>query len=258
MKNKDLHDLTREEWLRHAGRPSEKDAAQYQDEFSRRAVKGLRYAKSSDALKDALHRLDKYAEQKTKGSAKAGRRLPLVPRWLSIAAGLLVVVTAALFIWTDTQQPPASLFEEHFAPIGSAIPLTGNLRTTEAERDLKRSALREYENGQYPASIEKFQQYLELQPEDHAVRLYYGIALMADGRSGVAAGQLETVYHRPPTENYRYPAGWYLALAHLQLDEPEQAIRYLKDLANQTQSTFYRNEAESLLQAIPSRGGATK
>lgn len=258
MSDKNSHDLSREEWLRRAGQTNSGENNSYQDEFSRRAVEGLRYANSRESLQEALQRLDRYAGQKTQSSGNTARRRSLVPRWLGLVAGVLLIVAAAIFVWTDAPHPSPSLFEEYFAPIPSAIPLTGNLRNPEKGYDLKQRGLQDYENEQYAEAIEKFQQYLTSNSEDNGLRLYLGIALLAEGQSNTAAEELEIAYHQPQSENYRYPALWYLALAHLQLDEPQQAVLYLKDLAMQTQNTFYREQAEKLLEAISSRDDATK
>lgn len=256
MSRKNLHDLSREEWLRAAARPGDNNSTAYSDEFSRRAVKGLEYAQGSKSLEAALERLDRHTEQRANAGAPTRRRP--APRWLAIAASLLVIVCAALFVWNDTEAP-STLFEEYFEPIPSAIPLTGNLRTQEETgQNLKRKALREYENEAYEPAIDNFQQYLTLQPKDNAVRLYLGIALLAKGQSRRAVDQLATVCQSPPAESYRFPALWYLALAYLQLDESRQSMEYLEELSNQSQSTFYRNKAENLLQAMLARGdGAT-
>lgn len=239
--------LSKPDWLRYARQQSVPEDPPYEDEFSRRAVKGLRYVENEKAARESLNRLESRIEERIHPESSKFR---ITPVWLKIAAGILLLAIPLSILWFNTQPGPAqTAFEQHFDITPSNIPLSGPLRegATEAEIDLKRQAILDYENRSFASANVKFDQYLNSHPNDIATRFYYGVSLLAEGKAAEAIEHLEQVHGQSSIAPYQIPAQWYLGLAHLKLNQRTEAIAAFKTLANQTKSTYYREKAEALL-----------
>lgn len=238
--------LTKKDWLHYARSKQTPETDCFDNEFSRRALKGLQYVQNEREARRALSNLE---NRVAKATQPQNRRFPL---WLRLAAAVLLFLIPASVLWLDIDNGPAAnhTFAHHFEPIPSAIPLSGGLRAEEAALNLKKSALLEYENKIYGSANEKFNRYLKASPDDHPVRFYYGISLLADDRPEAAIRELEVVSRQKKHNQYHYPAIWYLSLAHLKTNQTGIAEKYLGMLAEQTQSPHYQKKAEQLLKEI--------
>jgi|GEM_PF-1290809 len=239
--------LAKKEWLRYARKPNPAEDHPYRDAFSRRAIKGLQYVRDEEDARQSLQRLESRVEQRVNAKKTTPR---LASFLIKVAAAVLLLLIPFSIVWYDARPVSSqTAFERHFYPVTSNIPQSGPLRegAAEAETDLLRQAILDYENDSFASANEKFVQYLQTAPADIDVRFYYGVSLLAEGRATAAINQLKQVRRQSSVAPYRIPAQWYLGLAHLKLGQQAEAIAQLKPLANQTKSTHYREKAEALL-----------
>ena len=217
------------------------------DDLSRRAFRGLQSMGSPEAMDASLHRLD----QRFRRSIQSQKLRPAFFGKLIAAAILVLLVSAAAWFWwqpsatTDTD----ALFAQHFAPVPSAIPLSGTLRGEESAADLKQDGIKAYEAAYYEKAIHSFEAYLRQQADDTEVRFYYGIALLARNKAAAAIDQLSLVYQQPPRPAYGAAAAWYLGLANLKAGQEQQAVNYLQELAK-NHANDYQEQAIRLLKQM--------
>lgn len=250
--------LSREEWLHLAGSGPQQAPPEGQDVLSSRAIRGLQYAESPEALQRSLTRLDHRIDLLIKGGVgkKPRRSIRYLPSSLRFAAAGLILCLAATAVWISLRgHSGPQLYAAYFEPLDSAIPQTGNVRGTPAASDLRAQALLDYENGRYDAAIPKFRQHLKGNESDAAARLYFGISLLAADQAAQAKDQLSLALEAA-AEQFLPATAWYLALAHLRLNEREPAIGHLRKLADSAASRFYGRQAESLLQDLNAGGDA--
>ena len=230
------------------------DPSAYDDEFSKRAIKALKYLPDEGTLRDTLKRLDQQIEDSTlrerRGFSTLFRR---PPSWLNAAAAvpLILVFIFALVFFQERQDPYDHLFSVYFEPVGSAVPLTGALRLEQGAGDLKMEAFKAYESDDFDRATRQFRAYLEKRPDDREVAFYYGIALMSAGRQREAIPYFTRVFEEPPGKHYRQAAAWYLALAHLKNGNLQEATAHFQQLAGQSESPYYRKNAAALLRDLP-------
>lgn len=245
-------ELSKSEWLRYARQRALPEDLPYEDEFSRRAVKGLQYVENKEAAQESLQRLESRIEERL-NSESSESRIRIGSMALKIAAGILLLAIPLSILWFNSQPVSSqTAFEQHFDITPSNIPLSGPLRDgiPEADLDLKRQAILDYENRAFTSANTKFGEYLNSHPADIAMRFYFGVSLLAEGEARAAIEQLEQVRRQSDVEPYRIPARWYLGLAYLKLDERAKALTVFQSLANQTKSNYYREEAEAVLREL--------
>lgn len=243
--------LPREEWLRQArtgpvDRPTD-------DDFSRRAVRGLGYAESEPALRQSLDRIDSAISrfvQATPGPARSRFFFRLNPRLRVAATVALILALAAVVRLFFSAPSDQALFTQYFEPIESAVPLTGNLRNAVSPTDLKDQALRLYDGRQFREAAPLLADYLARHPDDEPVRLCYGITLLATRQWEAAVGQLERIAQSGTEPAFGHTAGWYLALGYLRSGDRMRAAEVLRTLTGPDGSRTYGARAETLLKKL--------
>jgi hypothetical protein len=165
------------------------------------------------------------------------------PQHLAIAASLLLLI--GFFGWWALQTPgntelAAQNFEQ--LPVQAFMSLDSN-----AAQLTRKEAHQAYIAENYPLAIEKFRALTQLVPEELSYQLYMGVSQVGAEASAAAVASL-----RPLAESddpsVREEAAWYLALAHLQMDDATAAGPYLEQLVR---SGGYRSgRAEQLLEVI--------
>lgn len=167
--------------------------------------------------------------------------------WLNrAAAAVLLLVGLFALLQYHSAKEPQRLFAQHFeaaAPDYISMRGVAFLNPLSGKPELQQ-ALKFYQAADYEASIPHFDNYLQEQPEDERAQFLLANALLGawqPQRAKALLLQLEGADALRP-EIY-----WYLALAHVQLNELEAAATLLQQM---DMPTPYRAKAEDLLRAI--------
>lgn len=167
--------------------------------------------------------------------------------WLHrAAAAVLFLIGLFALLQYHIAKEPQRLFAQHFE---AAAPDYINMRGVALPNPLAgklelQQALKFYQAADFEASIPHFDNYLQEQPEDERAQFLLANALLGawqPQRAKALLLQLEGA------ETLRPEIYWYLALAHVQLNEPEAAATLLRQL---DMPAPYRSKAEELLRAM--------
>lgn len=236
--------LSRQEMLERHRRREYEDIKNELNEFSRRALAGLQYQPDEEPLESTLARLDR------KLGASAGRAFPF-RQILSIAAAAILLLAAGYFIFF--QEPTnVALFAQHFDYLPSAVKTEGGSRnlpdTYDGTAGYRARAIQAYEAGNYQEAKAFMEKQLSENERDSEIRLYLGIVLLGEGKAEPAISHLQAALDNLPQPAYERPATWYLALAYLQNNQPEQARELFIQL--QEGKDRYANGARAVLEQL--------
>ncbi|MCB0642306.1 MAG: hypothetical protein KDC44_11730, partial [Phaeodactylibacter sp.] len=192
-----------------------------------------------------LNELDQRIDR-ARPSQKVRRGPVVMRRWIAIAAGILLLLLAGIFLFQspDSQQ----LAEQYFEPFPDA--LSAQTRGDEVVEYNLNSALRHYQDGAYDVAISYFETYVSIQnPDAVAPLLYQGVSHLALKQYAEALPLLEKVRSSTALrKEYRNAAQWYLAIAYLGLEQEEQARPLLIDLARR--ENFFQEKAGALMASM--------
>jgi len=176
------------------------------------------------------------------GEAKL-RRLPAWRNWAAAAAAVALLITAGIIY---TRQGPISsseLFAEAYVPYES--PFVGTRSATDNELPLN-AGLAAFQEGNYSQAVEHFDEVLIQSPEESMAHLHAGMAYLHLGKTEQAIEHLTTV--RMNTPILYGSASWYLALAYLKSNDPEQSKAILEQILPK-EKEFY-DRAQLLLKQL--------
>ncbi len=158
---------------------------------------------------------------------------------LAIAAAVLLLPLAAWWYWqAQNSDPFFSQFYQSYQSDFLAV------RSPENPADpLLKEGILQYQNQNYSASLPLLESYLEEEPEQSVAAFHAGMASIELGETRQAIAYLERVRLNDP--QYYEDATWYLILAHLKLQEKEEAQALLDDLLKIDQG-FYEAKAQQI------------
>lgn len=168
-------------------------------------------------------------------------------RRIAAAILFLVLPLAALYWWSDTASQ--NLYAQYHSPFPSnqyeilrgEVPSSSNLTAIDFQ------AHKAYAKKDYAKAIDLFQSHLKLKPEDADATFYLGLAQLEIGDYPAAIDHLETA--RINGDSFYEDASWYLSLAKVQVDKPDEAKLILKDLTK-NENGFYFAKAKELLGSL--------
>jgi len=142
-----------------------------------------------------------------------------------------------------------TLFRRHFEPYPSTRPIVRGMSDERGVQDLAgeddtSSALALYRARDYRGALAALEKSRERAPRDPMVLFYAGVSRLALGNAREATRDLEEVALLGSSE-FRAPAEWYLALAHLRNGDLGAARSRLERIAEA--GGFYRAQARALL-----------
>ncbi|MFK7925791.1 MAG: hypothetical protein AB8H47_27835 [Bacteroidia bacterium] len=160
--------------------------------------------------------------------------------WLAAASVLLITLAG---LWYFNRPTPApQYFAEYFEPYRAPV----NIRSGPGATHLWEQARLAYSEGDFTLAAERFASITNTAGVPTYLRdFYWGVSLLSqdepDARTAIS--RLEKVAGL--TTDYQEPATWYLALAHLSLDQKDEARAYLMRLR------VYRSaEAREILEEL--------
>jgi TolA-binding protein len=238
--------ISREEWLvKHQQRAWEGDISGY-DEFSQEAIEGLQYQGNESSPAQSLEQLRNRMGITTGTSTQ---KVLSLKRIMSIAAGFLVLVLGAYFIY---MMPPSAnqLFAQHFSYLPTAMQSVDRSADVPQASGLKDSAIKAYASGNYQEAEGLFRAYLSEVPNDTEMKFYYGIVLLGKGETEGAIPLIRQMRAAPAKSSYYRPASWYLALAYLRHDKEALARPLLEELIADGSDDRYAISASSILKKL--------
>jgi tetratricopeptide (TPR) repeat protein len=157
---------------------------------------------------------------------------------LLVAASIFAVLGLAIFYNLNRPVSSSDLYENYFESYPNVVnPLERGSNT-----EPKDMAFEAYENGRYQEAYDRFNDLLETEDQVH-YQFYMANALLELGQSREAIVLLNEF--SASEDKLADRASWYLAMAHLQLDNKEQAIIELEKIVEQ--GAYNASKAEELL-----------
>ncbi len=157
---------------------------------------------------------------------------------LLVAASIFAVLGLAIFYNLNRPVSSSDLYENYFENYPNVVNPLERGNTANA----KDTAFEAYETGRYQEAYDRFRDLLETEDQTY-YQFYMANALLELGRAEEAILLLKE--YSASEDKLTDRAGWYLAMAYLQLDDKKQAITELEKIVEQ--GAYNSSEAEQLL-----------
>jgi tetratricopeptide (TPR) repeat protein len=197
---------------------------------------GIRFS----ARKDLLAKLGEWDEAMTSLSNQWENE-PKVRklRWYYVAASVVLFALSVTFVYQYNANTYPRIASRHYSQYETTFSSTRGANT---DNSLGAEIVQQYELGRYDAVIEMANDLGEAEMSE-IVQFHLGCAFMANKRHDDA---IEIFEGLSETSNGRQAASkWYMALAYLYKDDPDQALPILKDLADGR--SYYSSKASNIL-----------
>jgi predicted Zn-dependent protease len=161
-------------------------------------------------------------------------------RWIAIAASLLIIASAAWWLFGDGRTPNERLYSAYFSPdIGLPVAMGSEDSTSYTFYD----GMISYKEERYADAINKWQSIAASSGFTDTLRYYFAMALLNNKKNTEAEAMLKelTTMNQPAFLDDAY---WYLALIRLKNDDRTGAADYLEKIKDG------RPEAKELLAKI--------
>jgi len=163
-------------------------------------------------------------------------------RWLAVAASVIVVFGLSYTFWS--QQSNADLFKENFIPYRNVTHTI--VRSENGITDAKSKAFSAYELGNYETALNQFANLYNNKGKESYYLFYQANALLQLNRAEKAIPLLKK--HLESGDSLSTKTNWFLAMAYLQIDDTNSAIKALRSVVQKT--GFKQKEAERLLEKL--------
>lgn len=166
--------------------------------------------------------------------------------WLIAASVSAIGLLSAIFFFIlEPSAESQVLYAQYFELPADNLSVRGN-----EEQVLLNEAMAFYNKQLYSEAQQRFQQWLHLHSDSVPVVFYSAVSHMALGEMQQAIAQLSKISDDQTSSSlYSTTANWYLALAHLKLEQWAEARILLEELAGG--STSYASKAQYLLDEFP-------
>ena len=167
--------------------------------------------------------------------------------WIKIAASLLILATIAVALLFQTRHTNNSgeLFAEYFSPYPNIV-LERNL-VQEHQNKSFITAMDYYDKGEFGSATQYFEKTRQAEVLSDTALFYYGNVSLATGNAKQAIVLFEQLL-TDSNSQFSGQAEWYLALAYLSADKPEQCLQQLKKIIDE--DTHHKTEAQELVRKI--------
>ncbi len=158
--------------------------------------------------------------------------------YYAVAASFAVILSVTLVLFDSK-----SIYESYYEPYPN---FESGITRNEASIGLREEAFQAYDRRKYGVANDLFDNHLESNPQDVAVRFFRGICYMEQMQFEEALKDFKLVIEQG-TSDYLEAATWYSALSYIQLDQQGSAEIILKDLLK---SEDYAIESEEILKKL--------
>lgn len=157
--------------------------------------------------------------------------------WAVAAAVLIVAIVAVYFMVPRNASTPEALYAEYFMPYEDVMSVR------DGSDPLLTEATHFYNNKEYTAAAERFQNYVAENEDDLNAQFYLGLSLMESGKEEDGIDALALVINGNGL--LKEQAEWYRALAYLKLGDVESCKKHLDEINHEGHD--YQGKAASLL-----------
>jgi TolA-binding protein len=157
--------------------------------------------------------------------------------WQIAAVFLIVALVAVYFLIPRNTNTPEALYASYFVPYEDVM----NVR--DASNVLLTEAIHFYNNKEYAAASERFQNYVSEKPTDLNAQFYLGLSLIESGKVDDGIDALTLVINGKGL--LQEQAEWYRALAYLKAGDIESCKKHLNEINREGHD--YQSNAQILL-----------
>lgn len=161
-----------------------------------------------------------------------------------LVASICVLISLSLWqVFSVTN--PEKIYSNFYQPYETDF----STRSSIELKDKSALAIQLYEKGDYEASFEIFTNYLAKNFGNQTARFYYAMTSLELGKTDIAIIEFKQV-ESDSLSDYSLHSKWYLAMAYLKMKNKEEAIKYLKPIAEE--DNFYSDRAKTILKKLKS------
>lgn len=141
---------------------------------------------------------------------------------LALAASIIVLLGIGGY-WIIYHNSPAALYNTYFSPDPGLPTVMGSSDNFEFY-----DAMVNYKYGDYSMALGKWEEQLEVKPNNDTLNYFVGVAKMALNDTKSAIPNLEMVVQQPSSPFYN-EALFYLGLAYLKNEDMDNALKQLRE-----------------------------
>lgn len=141
---------------------------------------------------------------------------------IAVAASIVLLLGIGVY-WFQYQNNPAALYNTYFSPDPGLPTVMGSSDNFEFY-----DAMVNYKYGDYSMALGKWEEQLEVKPNNDTLNYFVGVAKMALNDTKSAIPNLEMVVQQPSSPFYN-EALFYLGLAYLKNEDMDNALKQLRE-----------------------------
>ena len=190
--------------------------------------------------------------------APPAQSAPAIPSWgmnrvirYVAAASIVLAIGTGVLLYQNRVAYEEKLYTENYRHYDD-MRLVRRLKqtpNTPTDNDNLQNAMNIYSEGNYPAAIEAFHDYLKEDPGNPTANFYMGLSYLEEQSAKEAIEAIKTARLSPSKEDRIYiDAGWYLALAYLKDKNTTQCKTVLQEVINEHGD--FAVDAQKLMKAL--------
>lgn len=190
-----------------------------------------------DDLKNRLKRIQKEYEGGNKEIIET-KKISLWPKWIGIAASVLLIITAGIFFLGKDELNTQRAFNEYY----EAAPLRLATRDLDTEKTIVQ--LNEYyTNKDYNDALPYFQKLLAIDSMNARMQLGIGICYLELDQLKSARNHFLSII-KAQDFRLQHQANWYMALSYLKEGKLDDAKKYLAPIINDSKADHHTQSIE--------------
>jgi len=155
----------------------------------------------------------------------------------SIAASVLIIALAGVYMFRNNEATREQLFQEYFQPYENVI------AERSGENDSQQAAMELYDQQKYDEAIIELNLASGKDPDNTALKCYLGIAYLAVNDTQKSKAIFEALALGGPSL-FKEVAEWNLAMTYLKLDDEKPLNRTLEGIIQQKNHLFREQASE--------------
>lgn len=167
-----------------------------------------------------------------------------ITKFLKYPIAAAIILLIGLSLWQIiSNKSSLEIFNRFYTPYQADISTRSGAKLT----DKVQLSYLLYQEGDYEASFEILKNYLAKNFNNQTAHFYYGMNALELQQYDIAIKELESVAEDLSTP-FSLHAKWYLAMAYLKIEQEEEAIKFLNQLAGT--KNLYTEKAEKILRML--------
>jgi tetratricopeptide (TPR) repeat protein len=159
-----------------------------------------------------------------------------------IAASVLLLAIAGLYVFRNSQSDHEQLFQEYFQPYENVI------SERSGKNDNQQKGMELYDQKKYEEAIVLLKLAIMEDSDNASLKSYLGIAYLAAGHAQEAKTTFDAIV-KNDRSLFKEVAEWNLAMTYLKLDDEASMKRTLEGIIQQKDHLYYQ-QAKDLLKRL--------